>query len=389
MIFFENTEIAFAYKNKRELRKAWWLFRILQIRTLYFLWDIFINISVRFKLPVGWLVKPTFFTHFCGGTTLEESIKIVALLSRYKVRSILDYSIEGAQTAVSMQQTVDELLRGIEVPACCSNVAFAVFKPSALCNGNILELLYSSNELAPEVQNEADLFRERIEELCWKAFEKKVPILIDAETYAPQNFIDGIITEMMEKFNHEKVIVYNTVQMYRTDRLDFLNQSLERANQKGYRLGFKVVRGAYMEKERQRAEQMGYASPIWPDKESTDRAYNQALGFCIYHIDKISIVAGTHNDESCFFLTELMKKNGIENNDNRVYFSQLYGMSDHLTFNLAHEGYNVAKYVPYGPLNKVLPYLMRRAEENSSIAGQTSRELRLISAELQRRKRAK
>ena len=389
MIFFENTKIAFANKNKSELRKAWWLFRILQIRPLYVFWRAFINLSNTLKIPVAWIVKPTFFKQFCGGTSLEESVSIVVKLSKYKVKSILDYSIEGNHSSEIIQQTLDELMRGIEIPACCANVAFAVFKPSALFPEEVLNRLNSQPELSEDIMHEANIFRERMEELCWKAYEMKIPIMVDAEDFAFQNFIDDTVTEMMEKFNREKIIVYNTLQMYRMDRLEYLSSCLERANQKGYRLGFKIVRGAYMEKERIRALQMGYQSPIWVDKESTDRAFNQALGFCVYHIDKISILAGTHNEESCFFLTELMKKNGIDKSDRRIYFSQLYGMSDHITFNLASEGYNVAKYIPYGPVNKVLPYLIRRAQENSSIADQTGRELRLISTELLRRKKSK
>lgn len=389
MIFFENTEIAFANKNKSELRKAWWLFRILRIRPLYILGRAFINLCIALRIQVGWIVKPAFFKQFCGGTSLKESVSTVVKLSKYKVKSILDYSIEGNHSAKVIRQTMDEAILGIEIPASCANIPFAVFKPSSLCPEELLKHLYSQQVLNGEMLHLANIFRERVEELCWKAYEKKIPIMVDAEDFAFQNFIDDIVNEMMEKFNREKIIVFNTLQMYRTDRLEYLSKCFEHAEQKGYRLGFKIVRGAYMEKERARAIQMGYPSPIWSNKEETDRAFNQALVFCVYHIDKISIVAGTHNEESCFFLTELMKKNGIDKNDKRIYFSQLYGMSDHITFNLAIEGYNVAKYIPYGPVNKVLPYLIRRAQENSSLADQTGRELRLISNELLRRKKLK
>lgn len=387
MISFENTEIAFDIKSKPELRKAWWLFRVLQIHPLYIVLRGFMNFCIALKIPIGWIVKHTFFSQFCGGISLEESIPVVVNLSRYNVKSILDYSVEGNHSEKEIRQTMEELTRGVEVPACCANIAFAVFKPSALCPEPVLNHLVLHNILDGDLLHEANVFRERVEELCWKAYEKKVTIMVDAEDFAFQDFIDDAVTEMMEKFNREKVTVYNTLQMYRTDRLDFLRKSLERAQLKGYKLGFKIVRGAYMEKERARSLQMDYPSPIWNDKESTDRAYNEALDFCIGNIDKIYVLAGTHNEESCQYLAGLMSKNGIEKNDPRVYFSQLYGMSDHISFNLANEGYNVAKYIPYGPVNKVLPYLIRRAQENSSVADQSGRELRLISTELLRRKK--
>ena len=389
MVSFENTEIAFDIKSKPELRKAWWLFRILQIAPLYNVLNGFMSLCIALKIPIGWFVKHTVFKQFCGGISFEESVPVVVKLSRYNVKSILDYSVEGNHSEKEICETMSELVRGIEVPACCANIAFAVFKPSALCPEPVLNHLVSHNILDGDLLHGANVFRERMEELCWKAYEKKVSIMVDAEDFAFQNLIDDTVTEMMEKFNRERIIVYNTVQMYRTDRLNYLSKSLERAQHKGYKLGFKIVRGAYMEKERARSLQMDYPSPIWNDKESTDKAYNEALNFCLGNIDKISVLAGTHNEESCQYLAGLMNKNGIEKNDPRVYFSQLFGMSDNISFNLAKEGYNVAKYIPYGPVNKVLPYLIRRAQENSSIADQTGRELRLISTDLQRRKKLK
>ncbi len=387
MIFFENTEIAFANKSTSSLRRALWLFRILQIGPLYVFWSKLMGFCVKYRLPVSWIVKRTYFKQFCGGTSLDESVLTVVKLAKYNVKSILDYSVEGNKSIDEIRKTMDESVRGIELPACCANIAFAVLKPSAICGEDILSRLNSNNGI--DISRNTNVFRERVEELCWKAYEKKISIMIDAEDVVFQDFIDETVTEMMEKFNRDKIIVYNTIQMYRTDRLEYLNKCLERAVSKGYKLGFKLVRGAFMEKERARALQMNYSSPIWPDKDSTDRAYNQALGFCVYNIDKISILAGTHNEESCFFLTELMKKNGVAKNDSRIYFAQLYGMGDHISFNLACEGYNVAKYIPYGPINKVIPYLIRSANENSSIAAQASRERSLIATELKRRKKIK
>jgi proline dehydrogenase len=389
MISFKNTERGFSGKSNSELRKARRLYRILRIRSWYAIWKGMMEVSIRLKIPMGWVVKPLCFKQLYGGNSLEESISTIVTLSKFRVKSILSYYEGGKRSPELIRQTMEETIRRIEIPACCADVTFAVFKPSMLCPEDILKRLNSRKSLSDNILKDANDFHECVEELCWKAYEKNIPIIVDAEYFAFQNFIDDTVTEMMEKFNREKVIVYNTLQMYRTDRLEYLSSCYNRAEQKGYRLGLKIVRGAYLEKERARAFEIGISSPVWQDKGNTDRAYNQALGFCIYHIDKISILAATHNEESCIFLTELMKTNGIEKNDPRVYFSQFYGMSDHITFTLAAEGYNVAKYIPYGPVNKTLPYLIQRIQDNSYFADLTSRELRVLSTELKRRRKVK
>ena len=257
---------------------------------------------------------------------------------------------------------------------------------TAFTTANVLEKVSAGMELSDEEKKEADNFRDRINTLCKAAYDAGLPILIDAEDSWYQNFIDDVVTKMMQKYNKEKAIVYNTLQMYRHDRLDYLKKDYEKAVAGNYFLGMKFVRGAYMEKERERALEKGYPSPIQPDKESTDRDYNAALKFCIEHIDVISVFNGTHNEYSSNYMAELMAEAGLEKNDSRTFFAQLYGMSDHISFNLASYGYNVAKYVPYGPVKHVMPYLFRRAEENTSVAGQTGRELSLIIQERNRRK---
>lgn len=281
---------------------------------------------------------------------------------------------------------MEETLRTIFNAAKDANIPFAVFKPTAFTTHQVLEKVSAGQELTEVERTEADNFRSRVAKLCQTAFDNDVPILIDAEDVAYQNFIDEVVDINMAKFNKKRAIVFNTYQMYRQDRLDILKAAFAKAEKKDYYLGAKFVRGAYMEKERVRAEEQGYADPIQPDKDLTDRDYNAALKFCIENIDRISIFNGTHNEYSSRYLTELMEEHKIEKNDLRIWFSQLYGMSDHISFNLAHAGYNVAKYMPFGPVKSVLPYLIRRTEENTSIAGQTSRELGLLISERRRRK---
>lgn len=389
MLSFENTEIAFSSKTDKDLRRAHYMFRLIGNNGLVSAGKLMSRIAMKTGLPVGWAVKPTIYKIFVGGETIEECIPNVRLLEKYNVKAILDYSIEGTETTAEIESAMDETMKTIFNAAKDPNIPFAVFKPTAFTIESVLEKVSAGEALTEEEKKEASNFRERVEKLCRTAFENDIPILIDAEDVAFQNFIDEVVDANMEKFNKKKAIVFNTYQMYRRDRLDVVAKAYQRAVDKGYFLGAKFVRGAYMEKERARASEMGYEDPIQPDKESTDRAYNEALKFCIEHIDKISVFNGTHNEYSSEYMTELMAQHGLKNDDPRCWFSQLYGMSDHISFNLAHRGYNVAKYMPFGPVRSVLPYLIRRTEENTSISGQTSRELGLIQKEIDRRKNGK
>jgi len=384
---FNDTQIAFSNRSNSELKRAWLLFSSLQNRFLFRTSESFITFCIKKKVPVDWIVKPTVFRQFCGGTKLEECIPVVSQLGRFNVKGILDYSAESGDSQEVIEETLTETLRSIDLTAGHPNIAYAVFKPTAFCKKEVLKKMSSSGDIDPEILLEANSFRSYVDLLCKLAYDKNVPIMIDAEDFAFQKFIDNVVEDMMEKYNKEKAIVYNTLQMYRTDRLEFYAESLEKAKRKNYFLGIKLVRGAYMERERLRAQSYDYPSPIWPNKEETDIAFDKAQEFSIRNIDHISLFSGTHNEHSCIYLAELMKQHNLPNNDPRVYFSQLYGMSDQISFNLAKQGYNVAKYIPYGPVNKVLPYLLRRAEENSSIADQTGRELKLITTELKRRRK--
>ena len=387
MITFDNTEIAFKSKTDNDLRRSYVLFKTLAHNSLVRIGGSLTQTAIRMHIPINWIVKPTIYKQFVGGETIAECADTVHELAKYNVKAILDYSVEGREAPEDIQAALDETLHSIPNAAKEANIPFAVFKPTAFTTSNVLTKVSAGQQLTPAEAAEADNFRNRIDMLCKAASDQNIPILIDAEDSWYQNFIDEVVDQMMAKYNGERAIVFNTFQMYRHDRLEFLKKSWQKAVDGNYFLGAKFVRGAYMEKERERALEMKYPSPIQPDKESTDRDYNRALKFCMEHIDRITIFNGTHNEYSSQYLTELMKEKGLKNGDPRVWFSQLYGMSDHISFNLAHAGYNVAKYLPYGPVKHVIPYLVRRAEENTSVKGQTGRELSLISKEMNRRKK--
>lgn len=387
MINFNDTQIALAAKTDKDLRRAHLLFRTMASPVVVAIGDFFARLAMKLHLPVNWIVKPTLYRQFVGGETIEECFPTLRLLEKFNVQAILDYSVEGNETESGMDAVLQETLRSVEFASEDPSVPFAVFKPTAFATPHVLEAASKNQALSVQDQMGLDNFRKRVQTLCEKASSLRVPIMIDAEDAHFQPIIDKITLEMMEQYNQKMAIVYNTYQMYRTDRLEVLKRDYARAGEKKFFLGAKFVRGAYMERERKRAEKMGYPSPIHPDKAATDKAYNDALSFSVENLDRISIFNGTHNEESCNHLVQLMQKHGASRSDPRIWTSQLYGMSDHISFNMAAEGYNVAKYMPYGPVKSVLPYLLRRAQENSSIAGQTGRELRLIEKELQRRKR--
>lgn len=343
-------------------------------------------------LPVHGIIRKTIFKQFVGGETLEETAEVGEVLGKYGVQVILDYGVEGKQGEDSYDHATEEFIRVISYAATQTNIPFISIKVTGLARFGLLQTLNEAPRLRSGIHdNEAEIaewdrVRERMYTICEVAAEKNIGVLIDAEESWIQDPVDRLSMEMMEIFNKEKVIVYNTIQLYRHDRLHFLQMSLDIAKQQGFMLGIKLVRGAYMEKERERAFDKGYASPIQKDKAATDRDYNASVDLCINHIETVSVIVATHNEESNLFTAQLMDKKGLAHNHHHIHFSQLYGMSDNITFNLAKEGFNVSKYLPFGPIRDVVPYLMRRAQENSSVSGQTGRELTLINKELKRRK---
>lgn len=384
-ISFDNTEIAFKAKSTSDLQKSYWLFKLVGNNFLVKLGPALLNIAFFLRLPIKSLIKSTIFEQFCGGESIKDCEKRIQSLARYNVNTILDYSVEGSSSKENFDLTASEIIRTIERAKDDENIPFAVFKTSGLARIELLEKISTNSTLNEKEKIEFELLKDRVKLICQKAYDLEVRIFIDAEESWIQNAIDDLATSMMRIYNTEKAIVYNTLQMYRWDRIAFLKQSYADAENGNYYLGLKIVRGAYMEKERERAAELGYSSPIQKDKESCDKDYDLALAYCINHIDKIAICAGTHNEKSSLKLIDLMRENNILKDDNRVYFSQLLGMSDHISFNLANEGYNVVKYMPYGPVKLVMPYLIRRAQENTSISGQTGRELSLIIKERNRR----
>jgi proline dehydrogenase len=385
MKLFENTEVAFSLKSDSQLERAYFLFKMIESQPLVRIGTAVTNFALKAHLPVEGLIRSTVFDHFCGGVTEEDCLPNIEKMYTKNVHAILDYSVEGKETEEQFDHALQKTLKTIDFAQEKTSIPFAVFKPTGFGRFALYQKLTEGEALTVEEKSEWIRVVERYHTVCKAAVEKDVPLLIDAEESWMQGAADILIEELMEIYNTEKAIVFNTLQMYRHDRLGYLKELHQKAHQKGFYIGMKVVRGAYMEKERARAEEKGYESPICKDKEATDDNYNAAILYMMEH-PKMALFAGTHNEESSFLVMKLAKKNNIEPNDMRLWFGQLYGMSDHISFNLANKGYNVAKYVPFGPVRDVMPYLIRRAEENTSVAGQTSRELGLIKSEKKRRK---
>lgn len=384
-INFDNTEVAFRNKSKSELNSAFWLFKVMSSNFLTQVGPPVTNLFLNIGLPIQGLIKSTIFKQFCGGETIAECETTIKQLGESGVGTILDYSVEGEDEEHVFDYTCAEIIRTIDRAAGDKRVPITVFKITGIARFALLEKLDLKLELSADEKAEFEKVKHRCERICRTAFEKKVPVMIDAEETWIQETIDSLALDMMILFNKEKLIIYNTYQLYRHDKLADLKADHLIAKEAGFILGAKIVRGAYMEKERKRAAEKGYPSPIQPDKKSTDLDYNAAITYVVENIEQIGLVCGTHNEKSCGILAELLNTHQISHHHPHVYFSQLLGMSDNLSFNLSDAGYNVAKYVPYGPVKAVMPYLFRRAQENTSIAGQTSRELDLITREKNRR----
>lgn len=383
---FDNTEVAFEVKSNSEIDRAYYLFEMIKREPLVKIGTAMTKFALKTHLPVEGLIRVTVFDHFCGGVTEIDCMPTIDKMFTKKVHSVLDYSAEGKEDEEQFDLTMEKTLNNIKFGKEKKSVPFAVFKPSGFGKFEIYRKLTEGEALDPHEVIEWKRVKERYDIVCKAAYDRDVPLLIDAEETWMQAAADDLIEEMMVKYNTEKVIVYGTLQLYRWDRLDYLKGLHQRAKEKGFKVGMKLVRGAYMEKERERAEEKGYKDPICIDKEATDKMFNDVMAYMFNNIDDMAIFAGTHNEESSYLLMDLLAKSGVDKDDERIWFGQLYGMSDHISFNLAEAGYNVAKYLPYGPVRDVMPYLIRRAEENTSVAGQTSRELNLLKTERKRRK---
>ncbi|GAB3288528.1 proline dehydrogenase family protein [Hymenobacter tenuis] len=386
-VSFEDTAVAFASKSDGELRKMYALFAAMNNNSLVKTGGGLMKAALKWHLPGSkFIIKNSIFSQFCGGESIQECLPVIKELGRYHIGTILDYSVEGEGNDKSFDATTTEILATIDLAHRSQNIPFSVFKVTGVGDAVILEKVQAGKPLTVAEQESFERTKKRVNAICARAHQYGVRVFIDAEESWFQETIDQLAYAMMQRYNRESAIVWNTYQLYRHDRLDAIQKACADAEADGYYLGGKLVRGAYMEKEGRVAAQQSRQNPINSSKQATDDLYNEALRYCVAHVDRISICAGTHNEASSLLLTELMQKQGLRANDPRIWFAQLYGMSDNLSYNLANAGYNTAKYVPYGPVEAVMPYLLRRADENTAIAGQSSREFLLIKKEMERRK---
>ena len=403
VISFDNTEFAFEHKTDQQLKKARFLFSSMGKSWLVQLGTRITPWAIRAKLPIKGIIRKTIFAQFVGGETLDQTAIVAKELGRYNVQVILDYGVEGGDDGEQgFDHSTEEFIRVINYAATQPNIPFMSIKVTGFTRFSLLEkldeamrkgqgtlmkrFLKAVDDLPAAEKEEWHRVRHRMMRICEAAADKKIGVMVDAEETWIQDPVDALTILMMDTFNKERPVIYNTIQHYRHDRLQFLKDSYEAAHQRNFILGAKLVRGAYMEKERRRAAEKGYASPIQDDKESTDKDYNAGVTFCIEHIDRIALIVASHNEFSNLLATQLLQQRALPLDHPHIHWSQLYGMSDNITFNLAHAGCSVSKYLPFGPIDDVIPYLMRRAQENTSVKGQTGRELTLIEKELKRRK---
>jgi len=383
---FDNTQIAFSLKSDTELDRAYFLFKLIDNQPLVRIGTAVTNFALKANLPVEGLIRATVFDHFCGGVNEDDCISVVDKMYSKGVSSVLDYSVEGKEEEEQFDAVLEKTLKLIDFAKEKKAIPFAVFKPSGFGRLGLYQDIGEGKKLNAAETDEWNRVVARFEKVCKTSYDSDVALLIDSEESWMQDAVDNLVEEMMQKYNKSKPIVYNTLQMYRWDRLDYLKNLHTKAKKEEFFIGMKLVRGAYMEKENERAIEKGYPTPICPSKEATDENYNAAVKYMVDNIDSMSVFEGTHNESSTYFLMDLMEEKGLRTNDDRIWFGQLYGMSDNISYNLAANGYNVAKYLPFGPVKDVMPYLIRRAEENTSVAGQTSRELAMIKTERNRRK---
>lgn len=383
---FNNTELAFASKSDWQLKKAYYLFRIVNNNSMASIATFGAMTALKLHLPVKGMIKSTVFEHFCGGETIEECQAASGKMASYGVGSILDYSVEGKDSEEAFDNALGETLKTIENAKDNPNVPYCVFKPTGIGSSILMEKVQLGEQLNTEEEKDFARIKERYDILSQAAYDNDIRLLIDAEDSWYQDTIDDLLYELMEKYNKKRAIVFNTYQMYRWESLENIKKAHQIANEKGFVLGAKLVRGAYMEVERERAEEKGYTDPICVDKAATDESYNGGLKYIVDNISNIELFNGTHNEYSNYYMAKIMSEAGLDRNDSRIFSVQLFGMSDNISYIMADAGYNVAKYVPYGPLRHVMPYLIRRAEENTSVEGQSSRELAMLREEMIRRK---
>lgn len=385
-ISFDNVQVAFAAKSDAALKKRFMIFKIMNNNIAVKLGTGLVKFALRIRLPIVGIIKKTVFEQLCGGESISDSVSSIRKLQEFGIGAVLDYSVEGEDDEEGFDHTRDEILKVIKLATSSDSLPFAVFKVTGIGDHRLMSKIQQGDFLSDVERGLFDKVKQRFDQICRAAYEAGIRVMVDGEESWYQDVIDGLVDEAMGKYNKNTAVVYNTYQMYRRGMMRNLRDAHHKAVAGGYYLGAKLVRGAYMEKEAKRALKNGYPNPIQSTKVDTDWAFNEALLFCINNKQRVSLVNGTHNEMSSLILAELMSLHGVKPNDERFYFMQLYGMSDHISYNLAKAGYRVAKYLPYGPIRSVMPYLFRRAAENTSIAGQSSRELDLVTKEMARRK---
>lgn len=383
---FNNTKIAFSLKSDSELERGYFLFRLIKSAPLVKIGTTVTKFALKSSLPVEGLIRATVFDHFCGGISETDCMPIVDKMMSKNVYSVLDYSVEGKEDKEQFDSVMDKTLLLIDFAKDNKSMPFAVFKPSGFGRFELYQKITENIALSPEEKEEWARVVARYEKVAKACFDKNVCLLIDAEESWMQTAADDLLEDLMEKYNREKVVIFSTLQLYRYDRMDYLKALHLRSKAKGYKIGMKLVRGAYLEKERERAEENNYKDPICANKKETDDNFNAVLQYMFDNLEDMAIFCGTHNEESSYLFRDMINGSKYAKTDSRLWFGQLFGMSDNISFNLAEEGFNVAKYLPFGPVKDVMPYLIRRAEENTSVAGQTNRELGLIRSERKRRK---
>ena len=386
MIKFDSVEEVYSSKTKKELYKSYFLFRLIKSSFITYTLTKILKISLFLRLPINSIIKSTVYEQFCGGVSIPDSEKVINTLWKSNIGTILDYSAEGKKTDEDFDYVVTEIIASIKKAKNTECIPFAVFKISGVSSYGILKKLNSKDELNSNEEFELKKIYERVEKICNEAYKSRVRLFIDAEESWIQNSIDYIVLSMMRKYNKKTPIIYNTIQFYRIDRIAYLKNLIQKAKKENFYLGLKLVRGAYHEKEIERSKRLSYNCPVHIEKKKTDLDFDLSLRICLKNIERVWICAGTHNEESSSLLVDLMKEYKIDKNDERIYFSQLYGMSDNISYNLSKNTYKVAKYVPYGPVKDVIPYLIRRMKENTSISGQVGRELKNITKEIKRRR---
>ena len=382
---FSDTKEAFSLKSNFELNRAFFLFKIIGNSTFVKLSTSLTNFALKFHLPVTPIIKATVFDHFCGGVSKEDCIPVINKMFIKNVYSVLDFSTEGFNSEKEFDDCLRKKTSIIEFAKNRKEIPFAVFKPTCLGSTDLFKKV-SKFEKLNELENDSwNRVIQRFDKVCSKAFKQNIKILIDAEEVEVQNAIDELAIKMMRKYNLTSPIVYNTVQMYRKDRLSYLDEMISNQLNDGVIFGLKLVRGAYMEKERNLAVSMNVESPICDSKNDTDKNFNSGLDFVFNNLNRISFVCASHNEDSILKVMNMMESKKLKSNDNKIWFGQLYGMSDNISFNLASKNYNTFKILPFGSVKNLMPYLIRRAEENTSVQGQTGRELQLILKERKRR----